>query len=89
MPGEGGLSGTIMFTYREEGRILPKVVWGDSRVALYYIGVEPKDTTVVEAGEIDFEELLLRLDAGDSIFMTLKQEAEGFRRKKEVNKEWL
>lgn len=51
----------------------PKVAWGDSRIVLFYLGADPDDVTVEEAREVDFEELLLRLDAGGSVFMTLKQ----------------
>lgn len=67
----------------------PKVAWGDSRIVLFYLGADPDDVTVEEAREVDFEELLLRLDAGGSVFMTLKQENEGFQRKTEVSNEWL
>lgn len=89
MPREGGLSGAMRFMYKEEGRMCPKVAWGDSRIVLFYLGADPDDLTVEEAREVDFEELLLRLDAGGSVFMTLKQENEGFQRKTEVSNEWL
>ncbi len=89
MPREGALSRVMKFIYKEEGRMWPKVAWGDSRIVLYYLGAEPDDVTVEEAQEVDFEELLLRLDTGGSVFMTLKQEIEGFQRKTEVSNEWL
>jgi len=75
--------------YMEEGRMWPKVAWRDSRIALFDLGAEPDDVTVEEAQEVDFEELLLHLDAEGSVFMTLKQENEGFQRKTEVSNEWL
>lgn len=79
----------MRFMYKEEGRLWPKVAWEESRIVLYYLGAEPDDVTVEEAQEVDFEELLLRLDAGGSVFMTLKPGDEGFQRKTEVRDEWL
>ncbi len=83
------MSRAMKLIYKEEGRIWPKVAWGDSRIVLFYLGAEPDDVTIEEVQEVDFEELLLRLDTGGSVFMTLKQENEGFQRKTEVNDEWL
>lgn len=83
------MSRAMKLIYKEEGRMWPKVAWGDSRIVLFYLGAEPDDVTVEEVQEVDFEELLLRLDTGGSVFMTLKQENEGFQRKTEVNDEWL
>jgi hypothetical protein len=79
----------MRFIYKEAGRKWPKVAWGDSRIVLFYLGVEPDDVTVEEAQEVDFEALLLRLDTGGSVLMTLRQENEGFQRKTEVSNEWL
>ena len=45
---------------------------GDSRLVIYYIEVEPDDVSVKEAEEIDYEELLLRLDTRSSAFMAMK-----------------
>ena len=86
---EGGMSGAMKLIIKEEGRMWPKVAWGDSRIVLFYLGTEPDDVTIEEAQEVDFEELLLRLDTGGSVFMTLKPESGGFQRKTEVNNEWL
>jgi len=83
------MSRAMKLIYKEEGRMWPKVAWGDSRIVLFYLGAEPDDVTVEEVQEVDFEELLLRLDTGGSVFMTLKQENEGFQRKTEVSNEWL
>ena len=83
------MSGTMKLIYKEEGRMWPKVAWGDSRIVLFYLGADTDDVTIEEAQEVDFEELLLRLDTGGSVFMTLKPESEGFQRKTEVNNEWL
>lgn len=83
------MSRAMRFIYKEAGRKWPKVAWGDSRIVLFYLGVEPDDVTVEEAQEVDFEALLLRLDTGGSVLMTLRQENEGFQRKTEVSNEWL
>ena len=83
------MSGTMKFMYKKEGSMWPKVTWGGSRIVLFYLGAEPDDVTIEETQEVDFEELLLRLDTGGSVFMTLKQEKEGFQRKTEVSNEWL
>ena len=83
------MSRAMKLIYKEEGRMWPKVAWGDSRIVLFYLGAEPDDVTVEEVQEVDFEELLLRLDTGGSVFMTLKPESEGFQRKTEVSNEWL
>ena len=83
------MSRAMKLIIKEEGLMWPKVTWGGSRIVLFYLGAEPDDVIVEEAQEVDFEELLLRLDAGGSVFMTLKQENEGFQRKTEVNNEWL
>jgi len=89
MPSERGMSRAMRSIYMEEGCMWPKVAWGDSRIALFDLGAEPDDVTVEEAQEVDFEELLLRLDTGGSVLMTLRQENEGFQRKTEVSNEWL
>ena len=73
---------------RGEGYMWQKESWRDSRIFLYYLGAEPDDVTIEEAQEIDFEKLLLRLDTGGSVFMTLKQEDEGLHGKIKVSNEW-
>ncbi len=83
------MSGAMKLIIKEEGRMWPKVAWGGSRIVLFYLGAEPDDVTIEEVQEVDFEELLLRLDTGGSVFMTLRQENEGFQRKAEVSNEWL
>jgi hypothetical protein len=57
---------------KERDRLWPKVAWGDSRLVDYYLGAEPDEVSVEEAAEIDFEELLMRLDTGSSVFMMMK-----------------
>ena len=62
----------MRLVFKERDRMWPKVAWGDSRLVVYYLGDDPEDVSVREAAEIDFEELLLRLDTGSSVYMTLK-----------------
>jgi hypothetical protein len=62
----------MRMVFKERGRMWPKVAWGDTRLVVYYLGAEPDEVSVEEAAEIDFEELLMRLDTGSSVFMTMK-----------------
>jgi hypothetical protein len=62
----------MRMVFKEIDRMWPKVAWGDSRLVVYYLGAEPEEVSVEEAAEIDFEELLMRLDTGSSVFMTMK-----------------
>ena len=66
---------------KERDRLWPKVAGEDSRLVVYYLGADPEDVSVRETAEIDFEELLMRLDTGSSVFMTLKpRDGAGFGR---------
>ncbi|RLI09722.1 hypothetical protein DRO42_03640 [Candidatus Bathyarchaeota archaeon] len=58
------------------GRLWPTVTWRDSQLVVYYLGEDADDTRVEETREIDFEKLLLRLDRGDSVFITTKPRGE-------------
>lgn len=78
----------MRLVFKEKDRLWPKVAWGDSRLVIYYLGAEPDEVRVEEATEIDFEELLLRLDTGSSVFMTLKPR-DGAGYNEEVEREWL
>lgn len=57
---------------KSRGRIWPKVAWEGSQLVVYYLGIEDDDVIVEESREIDFEEMLLKLDNGNSIFLTMK-----------------
>jgi hypothetical protein len=57
---------------KSRGRMWPKVAWEGSQLVVYYLGVEDDDVSVEETREIDFEELLFKLDNGNSIFLTMK-----------------
>lgn len=61
---------------KSRGRMWPRVTWERSQLVVYYLGVEDDDVSVEETREIDFEELLLRLDNGSSVFLTMKPRAE-------------
>lgn len=60
------------FFFKTGDRVWPDVTWEGSDLVVYYIGEEDDDVTIEETREIDFEELLLRLEAGSSVFMTMK-----------------
>ena len=62
----------MRMVFKEMDRLWPKVALEDSRLVVYYLGADPEDVSVRETAEIDFEELLMRLDTGSSVFMTLK-----------------
>lgn len=55
-----------------EGRMWPTVTWRDSQLVVYYLGEEDDEVSVEETRKIDFEDLLLRLDRGSSVFITMK-----------------
>ena len=57
---------------KSKGRMWPKVAWEGSQLVVYYLGIEDNDISLEETREIDFEELLLKLDNGNSIFLTMK-----------------
>jgi len=63
-------AGTLVI--KGKGRLWPTVTWRGSQLIVYYIGEGDEDINIEETREIDFEELLLRLDGGDSVFITMK-----------------
>ena len=63
MPRKGRVT-EMRMVFKEKDRMWPKVAWVDSRLVVYYLGAEPDEVSVEEATEIDFEELLMRLDTG-------------------------
>lgn len=59
-----------------EGRLWPTVTWRDSQLVVFYLGEEDNEVSIEETHVIDFEELLLRLDRGGSVFITMKPRGE-------------
>ena len=52
------------------------VTRGDAQFVIFYLGDEDDDIRVEETQEINMEELLFHLDAGSSVFLTMKPENE-------------
>ena len=65
---------TLIFKNTES--LWPTVTWEGSRLVVFLLGEEVDDVSIKEAKEIDIEELLLHLDRGGSIFLTMKPKQE-------------
>lgn len=65
------------FVFKGGDRVLPSVMLPDSQLVIYYLGGDDESVYVEETRVIDFEELLLRIDRGDSAFITLKPKSGG------------
>ncbi|MBS7619152.1 hypothetical protein KEJ21_00685 [Candidatus Bathyarchaeota archaeon] len=63
--------------FRAEDSLFPKVMLPGSQLVFYYLGGDDETVHVEETRVIDFEELLLRIDRGESVFITLKPKARG------------
>lgn len=61
------------------------VTRGDAQFVIFYLGDEEDNVRVKETREIDLEELLFHLDAGSSVFLTMKPENESL----STLKEWM
>lgn len=55
---------------KAEGSLWPTVIWQGTRLVVYYMGDDPEDVQVRETRGIDFDELLLHVDRGGSVFIT-------------------
>ena len=58
--------------FRHEDDFWPTVRWGDSKLVAYYLGEDEEDIRLVESDGLDLEELVSRLERGESVFMTMK-----------------
>lgn len=56
----------------EEGGSSPRAGREGSHLVVYYLGEDPDDVIVREETELDFRELMSRLDSGGSVFVTMK-----------------
>lgn len=72
-----GMNPVRRLIIKEKGRMWPTVSWRDSQLVVYYLGEEDEDVSIEETRKIDFEELILRLDQGKSVFMTMRPRGEG------------
>lgn len=55
-----------------EGKLWPTVLWQKTQLVVYFMGDEPDDVVVRETRGIDFDEVLLHIDRGGSVFITTK-----------------
>lgn len=55
-----------------DGASFPRAGRERSHLVVYYLGEDPDDVIVREETELDFRELMSRLDSGDSVFVTMK-----------------
>jgi hypothetical protein len=62
--------------FKTKDKLFPMVYWQDSKIIVYYFGENECDVEIKETRGIDFEELLLHLDRGGSVFITNKQSEE-------------
>jgi len=60
------------FSSGGEGEAFPRVGREGSHLVVIYLGKDPDDVIVREETELDFLELMSRLDSGGSVFMTMK-----------------
>ena len=55
-----------------DGKLWPTVLWQKTQLVVYFMGDEPDDVEVRETHGIDFDEVLLHIDRGGSVFITTK-----------------
>ncbi len=60
------------FSSGGEGEALPRVGREGSHLVVIYLGEDPDDVIVREETELDFRELMSRLDSGGSVFVAIK-----------------
>ncbi len=63
------------FSSGGEGESFPRVGREGSHLVVYYLGEDPDDVIVREETELDFRELMSRLDSGGSVFVTMKPDS--------------
>ncbi len=60
------------YSNSEEGESSPRGGREGSHLVVYYLGEDPDDVIVREETELDFREVMSRLDSGGSVFVTMK-----------------
>jgi len=53
-------------------KMWPTVIWQGTQLVVYYMGDDPENVEVRETRGIDFDELLLHIDRGGSVFITTR-----------------
>lgn len=56
--------------FKEEGKLWPTVIWKGSELVVYYLNDQEDVIDIEKTRGLDFDELLLRIDKGYSIFIT-------------------
>ncbi len=62
----------IKYFIRARDKMWPTVIWQGTQLVVYYMGDDPNDVEVRETRGIDFDELLLHIDRGGSVFITTR-----------------
>ncbi len=57
---------------RSGDSIWPTVIWQGTQIVVYYLNQDDEINDIVETRGIDFDELLLHIDRGGSVFITTK-----------------
>ncbi len=57
---------------KAEGKIWPTVLWQNTELCVYFLGDDPEEVDIRNTRGIDFEEVLLHLDLGGSVYITRK-----------------
>jgi hypothetical protein len=57
---------------KARGKMWPTVIWQGTQLVVYYMGEDPENVEVRETRGIDFDELLLHIDRGGSVFITTR-----------------
>lgn len=57
-------------TLKKANRMWPTVQWRNTQILVYYLGEKEDDNKAYFTNGIDFEELLIHLDRGGSVFVT-------------------
>lgn len=56
---------------KDSNSIFPTVIWQGTQLVVFYLGENDEEVEVRETRGIDFDELLLHLDRGGSVFLTV------------------
>jgi hypothetical protein len=55
-----------------EGKVWPTVLWQNTELCVYFLRDDPEEVDIRSTRGIDFEEIILHLDLGGSVFITRK-----------------
>jgi hypothetical protein len=55
---------------KNDKNLRPPAIWQKTKLLVYYMGDEPNYVSVRKTNDKDFDEVLLHIDKGGSIFIT-------------------